>query len=224
MFFVVCPHYVSSYYDYYHYHSSSYCCVLTTTVMLAPTSVGHITLGQQNVDLPPQLIPRHTMKGSAGLTNVPQQCQPQSQMASQAYANYAMGALQVSFSFRVEPPVISCRPLGVWCLLWCLPSAFRFPWGHVHLWGGQPLRSRHPQSFSVYPWQAHVHPGDCLWSMPDIQRVVAPPTASGRGHPAAHLAVIQPFQQYCGAYSFGESQSPNPSIFPTWWGGIFFSR
>ena len=33
-----------------------------------------------------------------------QQQPPQYQMPSQAYANYAMGPLQVSFSFRVEPP------------------------------------------------------------------------------------------------------------------------
>ena len=43
------------------------------------------------------------MNGSAGLINVPQQQQPQFQMHSQVYANYAMGPLQVSFSYRVEP-------------------------------------------------------------------------------------------------------------------------
>ena len=42
-------------------------------------------------------------KGVGGLTTVPQQL-PQSQMPFQAYANYFMGSLQVSFSFRVEPP------------------------------------------------------------------------------------------------------------------------
>ena len=65
--------------------------LITTTVMLAPTSVGLITLDQQDVVLLLQLIPRDMMRGSAGLTNVPQLQQPQSQMPSQAYANYAMG-------------------------------------------------------------------------------------------------------------------------------------
>ena len=104
------------------------------TVTVAATSVHQTTVGQNDVVLPPQLIPMYTMRGSVGLTTMSQQQQLQSQMISQAYANYAMGPLQVSFSFRVEPStnsnVICC------CLLWCLLFAFRFPCGcHVHLWG-----------------------------------------------------------------------------------------
>ena len=71
------------------------------TVTPALIAVGQMTLGQQDVVLPPQLIQRDTWRGSAGLTCVPQQPQPQSQMSSQAYANYDMGPLQVNFSFRV---------------------------------------------------------------------------------------------------------------------------
>ena len=55
--------------------------------------------GSEDVALLPQFILRDTMQGSAGLTNVPQQRQPQSQMPSQAYANYAMGPRQEIFSF-----------------------------------------------------------------------------------------------------------------------------
>ena len=57
---------------------------ITIHVTMAPTCVGLTALGQHSVFLPPQLILRDTMRGSAGITNVPQQQQPQSQMPSQA--------------------------------------------------------------------------------------------------------------------------------------------
>ena len=50
----------------------------------------------------------------------------------------------------------------------------------------------------------------------------APCTALNRGQPyATQSAVHQPFQQYVGVYSFGDSaESSNPSTIPTWtWGG-----
>ena len=75
-------------------------------VMLVLISVGQTTSAQHYVVLPSQLIPRDTVRDSVGLTNMPQQ-QSQSQMPSQAYANYAMGPLQASFSFRVESPTNS---------------------------------------------------------------------------------------------------------------------
>ena len=74
-----------------------------TTVTVAPAMVGPpAALGQQDVVLPPVLIPRDT-RGVVGLATVQQQ-PPQSQMSFQAYVNYAMGLPQVSFLFRVEPP------------------------------------------------------------------------------------------------------------------------
>ena len=46
-----------------------------------------------------------------------------------AYANYAMGPPQVSFSFRVEPPTN-------WCLFCCMLSTFRcHAVCHIHQWG-----------------------------------------------------------------------------------------
>ena len=59
----------------------------------------------QDVVLLPQLIPRDMIRGFAGPMNVLQQ-QPQSQMPSKAYAYYAMGPPHLSFSFKVEPPLI----------------------------------------------------------------------------------------------------------------------
>ena len=72
----------------------------TMTITVASTSVGLTTFGQHDVVLPPELIPRDTMWDSVGLTIEPQQQQQQSQMFSQAYANYVMGPLQVSFLFQ----------------------------------------------------------------------------------------------------------------------------
>ena len=64
--------------------------------MMVPTSVGH----QYNVVLPPQLILRDTERGSFGLTTRQQQLQPESQMSSQVYANYAMGPLWWNLLFQ----------------------------------------------------------------------------------------------------------------------------
>ena len=55
------------------------------------------------------------MRSFAGLTNVLQQ--PQAHMPSWGYANYTIGPLQVSFSFRVGPT--NGSHVMCWCLLWC---------------------------------------------------------------------------------------------------------
>ena len=105
--------------------------LITVMVMLALTSMGQTTLGQYDVVLLPPLIVGDTMRGSFGLTNLPQHQQPQSLLPSQAYANSDIGSLQVSFSFRVDPPTDSF--IVSWCMLWCLLSVFRFPCGcHFH--------------------------------------------------------------------------------------------
>ena len=73
---------------------------ITLTVTMAPTSVGLAASDQLDMVLPPQLIPRDTMRDSVGLTTVPQQQQLRSQMPSPEYVNYAMGPPQVSFLFQ----------------------------------------------------------------------------------------------------------------------------
>ena len=76
---------------------------LTMTVTMVPTLMGlPVASGQHDVVLLPPLMLRDTGH-VVGLTTVQQQ-QSQSQMPPQAYANYAMGPVQVSFSLRVEPP------------------------------------------------------------------------------------------------------------------------
>ena len=74
--------------------------LITMTVTMAPTSV-HLTASDQlDLVLPPQLLHRDTMRGSFGLTTVPKQQLPQSEMPSQAYASYTMGPSLVSFLFQ----------------------------------------------------------------------------------------------------------------------------
>ena len=74
-----------------HLEQMSISSLITTMVTVAATSVGLTTFGQHDVVLLPRMILRDTIRGSACLTTLPQQEQPQSQMSSQAYANYAMG-------------------------------------------------------------------------------------------------------------------------------------
>ena len=108
----------------------------TMIVTLASISLGQIALAQQYVALPPQLIQRDTKGGSAGLTNVLQQQLPQSWMPSRAYAYCAMGPSQVSFSFKVEPPMILMS--YAWCVLWCSSNcslAIPAVWWGIQLWG-----------------------------------------------------------------------------------------
>ena len=113
------------------------------------------------------------------------------------------------------------------CLFQCLLSAFRFLiWLQCSPTGAQLLRFAMPQHYGVYPWQAYVPPGDDLWPMSGMHWVAATSTALSSGvlH-TNHLAVFKPFHVYGGAYSSGGlAESHFASAFPTWWGGVFFSR
>ena len=112
------------------------------------------------------------------------------------------------------------------CLVSVLVSAFYFQvprWMLYSPMGAQPLGFAPWQPFGVYPWQAYVQPGDGHWPTPGMHRVAAPSVTLGRGEPSpTHSAMCQPIG---GVYSLGGFiESPDPSAFPTWWGGVFFSR
>ena len=124
---------------------------------------------------------------------MPQQQQPQSHMATQAYANNAMGTLQVSFSFKVEPPTDSL------CHMLVSVMVFDFCF-QVSMWL-QLLGFITPQPFGVYPWHAYVPHGDGLWSMPGMPLMAA---LSSMEYQATHTYVPQSFHQYGGAYSLAE--------------------
>ena len=129
-----------------------------SSVSMAPSLMGLPVILEQHgvVQLPPLML-----RGSGGVTgpaSVPQQQLPSS-MSLLAYANYAMGSLQVGFFFRVEPPTI----LYIICLVSILVSAFYFQvpsWMLYSFMGAQPLGFAPLQPFGVYQWQAYVQPGD----------------------------------------------------------------
>ena len=114
---------------------------------LALMSVGQKSSGQHDmVVLPSWLIPREAMRGSDGLTTMPQQ-QPQSQMSSDAYANYTMGLQQVIFSSRIQPLIDSiCHML---LSIMGFTFTFQFPmWVPHSPIGAQPLGFATLQPFS----------------------------------------------------------------------------
>ena len=106
---------------------------LTMTVTMALTLMGlSATLGQHDKVLPPPMTLRDT-RGVSGLATVLQQ-QPQSKMPSQTYTNYAMGPLQVSFFFTLEPLTDLLIYVGVCYGVCFLPS--RYDSGcHIHQLG-----------------------------------------------------------------------------------------
>ena len=92
-----------------------------SSVTVAPSLTGFpVSLDQHGIVPPPSLILRGS-GGVLGSVSVPQQQTP-SFMPPLAYANYAMGSLQVGFFSRVEPPNI----LYIICLVSILVSVFYF--------------------------------------------------------------------------------------------------
>ena len=81
---------------------------------------------------------------------------------------YAMGPLQVSFSFRVELPTDSlCH---VFVSLMVFASCFQVPmWLSCSPMGAQPLGFATLQLFRVYPWQAYDPCGNGLWPTPGVK-------------------------------------------------------
>ena len=67
---------------------------ITATVIMTVIFVSLAGFGQHGVVLLPQLILRDTIRGSVGLTTVPQQQPCMLQMPSKAYANWLMVPLQ----------------------------------------------------------------------------------------------------------------------------------
>ena len=62
-----------------------------------------------------------------------------------------------------------------------------------------------------------MQPSDGHQPTPGMHRVAAPSTMLSRGEPyATQSAVPQP------SHLFGGAESPDPSTFPTWWGGVIF--
>ena len=189
---------------------------ITTIVTRAPTSVGLAASGQHDGVLPPQLMMRHKMRSSVGLTTVLQQQQPPSQMPPQAYSNYAMGPPHVNVLFEAWAfHKFIVLYVGAWNSVCFLLSG-----SHVAAMltsGGS---------------DTGVCNATTLWSIPfigictSLVMVCGPhqeytkwlllPVLWLMGLHATHSVVPKPFHQYDGAYNLGAQQSPNPSAFTTW--------
>ena len=147
-----------------------------------------------------------------------------SQMPLSTYANYAMGPMHVGFSFRVELPTILF--LYVWCLFWCMLLLSGAKLDAVFINGAKPLGFAPLQPFWIYPRKAYVQPGDGYWPRPGMHRVAAPASALSRGS----LLLLNQLSSSQSSYMAGihlwglGRESPDPSTFLAWWGGVFFSR
>ena len=127
---------------------------------------------------------------------------------------------QVSFSFRVEPSTT----LYVICLVLVLVYAFCFQvpyWMPYSPMEAQPLGFAPLQPFRVYPQQAYVQPDDGHWSTPGVHRVAAPSTALRRRSLLSLNQLSPSHSNYIQLLGL-DRESPNPSAFPAWRGGVFF--
>ena len=229
LFFVVF-HYVSSFfYHGYDYYYSCECCVLQYIISplnyyLGPFLIGaHMMSGQHDVVLPWPLIPRNS-GGVVGLATVLQQ-QPQSQMPFQAYANYALGPLQVHSFFRVEPPTV----FVFICLVSVMVYAFCFLvpcWMPYSPLRAQPLGYAPLQPFGAYPWIAYVQPGNGYQPTPGMHWVVASTTALSRGSLLLLNQLSCSHSNYMvGHTALGALQRVTPSLhLPCMVGRVFCSR
>ena len=100
-----------------------------------------------------------------GLITLLQQL-PQSQMPFQEYANYAMGPLQVTDSFRIEPPTNFSIHVGVSYGVCFLLSSSNVD--AIFTNGGPTVGFVPLQPFGAYPLQVYVHPGNGLRPMPGM--------------------------------------------------------
>ena len=92
--------------------------------------------------------------------------------------------------------------------------------------GDQPLGFAPLQPFGAYPWQAYLQPGDGHWYTPGMHRIAIPPLFwVGRAlcYSISCSPAIPAIWWGIQLWRLGR-ESPNPSAFLAWWGGVFFFR
>ena len=87
-------------------------------------------------------------------------------MPPQACANYAMGPLQVRFSFKVEPPSDLLIFVGVCCCVCFLLSGAMLD--AILTNGSSTVGFCTTAAVGAYPGQAYMHPGDGHWPTPGM--------------------------------------------------------
>ena len=197
--------------------------LITMTVTMAPTSVGLATLGQHDVILPPQWIIRDTMRGLSGLATIPQynNLSPRCLLRHMPLMPWDLLRWILSFQSWALLPI---HYFVYWCFLWCLFSAFKFPCGcHAQ---GSTVRVCNATTL----WSIPLADKCTTWWWSVVQASSALSGCSlhcfewGEVH-TTYSAVSKPFHLYGRTYSSGSlSESPNLSVFPTWQGGVLFSR
>ena len=128
-----------------------------------------------------------------------------------------MGPLEVGFSFSWASHQCLYVLVSVIVYAFCFQVPCWMPYSPM---GTQPLEFAPLQPCRAYPWQAYVQPGDGHWLTQGTHLVAAPSTPLNRGEPSAtESAVLQPFQLYDGAYSFGGLAESPPIPPPSLHGG-----
>ena len=151
------------------------------------------------------------------LASAPQHL-PQSQMPFQAYANYSMGPPGVSFCFTVELPTEIGVCSGVCFLFSCTNVNAMFTHGDSSIW----------VCTSVTPWSIHIAgiSTSLWWSKAHTRNGLSgcSSTVSSRGRLLLHSCppAIPTIWWSIQLERLGR-ESPNPTAFPSWWGGIFLS-
>ena len=122
-----------------------------------------------------------------------------------------MGSLQVSFSFRVEPPTHSY--VGV-----SYDVPFQLSGSHmaaIFTGRAQLLQFGTLQPYGVHPWQVYVPLVDGPWPMPGVHWVTAPPMALSRGSLCYSSNCPPSIPSMVAHTAFGAQQShpiPPPSL------------
>ena len=90
----------------------------------------------------------------------------------------------------------------------------------VFTYWAQPSGFAPLQPFGAHLWQTYAQPDNDHWPTPGMHRVAAPSTALSRGEsPATQSAVLQPFQLFGQANSFGGLTKSHPLPPPSLHGG-----
>ena len=137
---------------------------------------GSNNIRSETVVLPGQLIPKDMVRISVSLTSMLQQQQLQSQMPSQAYANYAKGLTLVNFQFQCSA--------SHWFIVSyvgdCYCVSFLLSGSHVDsmfISGDSTLAVCNITTLLSRPWQAYLPLCGGPWPMPGIHWVAATSTA-----------------------------------------------
>ena len=139
-------------------------------VVMAPTSIDPAAASEQHDVLPPPQILRDTIRHVVGLINASQK-QPQLQMPSQAYANYAMVLIRWVFLLEGWVPH-QFLYFGV-CYCVCFLLSGSECGCHIHNVGltvGVCTTATH---WSI-PMVGKLPPGNGLFPMPGVHWVSAP--------------------------------------------------